>query len=541
VKPGFDKRWVGQPGMILIPETWMTIAVAAATIIGFSIRAAYVLKGYSAFNSDEVLYYHVFRDMDTIKPGLSDYIDPFHFYPGVRFLFFKFFYFLAGHRLEYMPFFACLTNVFLYLLWMHVLVQRTGSFWSSFPLLVFLMFPSPSVSYLGANLSEIRMCYFYGAILTLFAGGWFKNPWKCIAFGLVASWGCWEDLFTVFFVLPVIWYEKETLFSGRWINRIFRFGWVCLGTVWIPWVHPEKSLWMSELKTGYLNPGMGPVSEWVSHIRILITAWPVYWIGGIPCGYLQNSQLGRWLNPSLDPSHWFLAPYLFWPLLGTTFLASLAFFRSSTRLSEMGLWWTPSILFILFFIFGRQAWDALTLRYLGFWQLAPAIFLGLWMISLRSRLESIFFYFILISWFFLNSFFLVLGIERTPLEHPAQRIAFRLEQEGYQAGFSSYWVSEPVCYFSEDRVLLAPYDHSPISRKVTFASQNKEKIALVWVEGLDHPNILEKVVRQIESLGYHLISKSVFKEEGWSIMGWEKSSAKIGKESNDNAYPNSTC
>jgi hypothetical protein len=521
VKSGFGGKFFRQSAAILTPEMWRVIAVVAAVSFGFCVRSAYVLKGYSALNSDEVMYYRALLDMGA-QPGSSDFIDQFRFIPGVKFLFLKFFYIMANHHLEYMPFFASLVNISLYLLWMYVLIRRTGSFWSGFPLLVFLMFPTPSVSYMGTDLSEIRLCYFYGAILTLFAGEWFRNSWRCIAFGLVSSWGCWEDLFTIFFILPVLFYEKEALFSGTWINRFCRLSFVFLGTTWILLMHPENSRWMSLYRAGYFNLGIGKLSEWCNHGWILISAWPVYWFGGIPWGYLQSSQLGQWLNPGFNSFHWTLTPYFFWPLLGFTLLAPIVFFRSATGLKDIWLWLMPPILFVFFFIFGKQAWDALTLRYLSFWQLVPAIFLGLWMVSFRGRHERIFFTFVLGLWVLFNSVFLIIDFENSNKEHPGQRIAARLEQAGYRAGFSNYWVSEPVCYFSNDRVLLTPYNHSPISRKALAASRNNNEIALVWVDGLDRPSVFGEVVRQIESLGYRRISKSDFKEEGWSITGLRK-------------------
>jgi hypothetical protein len=45
---------------------------------------------------------------------------------------------------------------------------------------------------------------------------------------------------------------------------------------------------------------------------------------------------------------------------------------------------------------------------------------------------------------------------------------------------------------------------------------------LVWLEGLDHPDIWDEVVRQIQGLGYRPVFKQSFPEEGWSVFIWQK-------------------
>ena len=500
---------------------WVMGAIAAAALVGFAIRAAFVFRGYNSFNSDEVLYYRLFSDF-AVKTSLSDYVYQLHFLPGVRLLLFYVFYFLSGTHLSCMPFFACLTNVGFYLLWMYVIYRRTNNLWSVFPLALFLMFPSPAVSYLSTNLSEIRMFFFYGAILVLHAGKWFENPRNFFLFGLVSSWGCWEDLLSVFFILPVLFYEVRKNFSKVglfWFRGIL---FMAFGSSWIFFVHPEKSLWTFFSKTGYLHVGVASVGDWLDHAQLLIKAWPIYWCGGLPWNYLQNSQLGQYLNPSFDSRFWIFIPFFFWFILVITVFGSFRFFSFGNRFKEIWLWWGPAFLFVLFFIFSGQIWDSLTLRYMSFWQLVPAIFLGLWAVSLHSSYEKNFFSIILVFWVLFNTLFLTVGLCRETKENPAQRIATYLDSEGCWAGFANYWVSEPVCYFSNNRVLLAPYNHAPISREATMAAQNSKKIVLVWLEGLDRPETFEKVADQIKVMGYRPVKKKSFKDEGWFVIVWEK-------------------
>ncbi len=496
-----------------------TIAIAA--IAGFFVRAAFVIGGYNSFNSDEVLYYRLFSEFST-KTNLSDYIYQLHFLPGIRLLFFYVFYFLSGNRLNFLPFFACLTNVLFYLLWMYVLRRRTGSYWSGVPLALFLMSPSPAISYLSTNLSEIRMSFFYGAIFVLFAGKWFGNPRSFLLFGLIASLACWEDLMSVFFILPVVFYEVSNKPSKTWSFWIRGLFLTVAGSSWIFLVHPENSAWTFFSKTSYLHLGLGSFHDWVDHAGLLVEAWPIYWCGGLPWGYLQNSQLGRFLNTGLTSRFWMFAPYFFWFLITVVIFGSFRFFSFENRFKEIWLWWGPAFLFVLFFIFGGQTWDSLTLRYLSFWQLVPAILLGLWAVSLRGSFKKKVFFIVLVCWVLFNALFLAVSLCQETKESPAQRIAAYLEGESYKAGFANYWVSEPVCYFSNNRVLLAPYNHMPISREATMAAQNSKKIVLVWLEGLDRPETFEKVVDQIKTMGYRPVKKKYFQDEGWFVMFWDK-------------------
>jgi len=79
-----------------------------------------------------------------------------------------------------------------------------------------------------------------------------------------------------------------------------------------------------------------------------------------------------------------------------------------------------------------------------------------------------------------------------------------------------------VGYFSNGRVLLTPFDHPPLSRRALSAAQHDPKIALVWVEGLDHPERLPEIFRQLKTLGYRPISRTDFDQKSWSVIGLEK-------------------
>lgn len=212
--------------------------------------------------------------------------------------------------------------------------------------------------------------------------------------------------------------------------------------------------------------------------------------------------------------------FLFWPLVLFGLFGSLRYFKSAKNRKEAWLWYGPVFFLLVFFIFGRQVWDALTLRYLTFFQFfIPAL---LAFCALSANPKKWHWKGLLILWMALHGSMLVFGFYSSSGQHPAQHIASRLEEMGLKAGFSEYWVSEPVRYFSKDRVLLNPYDVPPLSRRVEWASKNTDNIALVWLEGLDRPNLWGEVTRQIQSLNYHPLFKQNYPEEGWSVTVWKK-------------------
>jgi hypothetical protein len=495
---------------------WPLVLLALAT--GFSLRAAFILRGHPAFNSDELFYYH---SIQSFERG-SDGPDLLGWHWNIRFWIVYGFYLLCGHQMGAIDFIAGLINALTYLLWAYVLVRRTGSRAAAIPLLVFLVFPAPCVSYLGTLLCEFRSSSFYGAILILFAGNWFKDSKGSLAFAFLSALGCWEDLFTVFFVLPVFWYEKRYWLAGPFVDRLKRVFLVGLWLAGMAWVVLPSSHWARQYNNGYIHPGIGSPGQWAGHFRLLTQAWPLYWAGILPWGYLQNSQLGLFLSPPAAAWTHLVIPAVFWPLLVLSLAGSFFFFSGKKCWNEAFLWLAPFALFLFFFIFGSQSWDVLTFRYLGLFQIFPGILTGLFAAFLDRPLKNVYLLALIAVWIIFHGVMLSRTWMGNSPEHPAQHIAYRLEQMGVTAGFANYWVSEPVRYFSKNEVLLTPYDQPALSGQAEMAAQTSERIALVWLEGLDHPGLWDEVVRQIQSLHYHPVLKRVFAEEGWSVFIWQK-------------------
>jgi hypothetical protein len=510
---------------------WRTLFVLAAVLLGFFIRAEYVSMGFQSLTSDEVWCYH---DVQFLSLPQSDAAQP-DLLPnpsiqiGSRRWILQASYLLSGYNLNFIPFFVCLINVMLYLFWAYVLIRRTGCRAAGIPVLAFLALPPPCIYYLGTQISETRSFYWFGALLVLFAGYWMKDLFRAFLFGLLAVWACLEDPFSVFFLIPVLWYEKDAWKDRAAEMARTRLPALLLGGASAAAVSSGNLPWTALYRSGYVNPSLGSWAQIQQHAALLFQAWPQYWFGRLPWGYLQNSTLGRLMNPPvLNWPDWVVG-LVFWVLLAFTLAAAFKGILGKMEKREILLWFLPPALFLAFFVFGNQAWDALTLRYIGFWQYFIPILLGLAAAQAGKSILRGPWVWVLGLWLLVQTLFLVaqwIGPERP---NPGRLLAERVEQAGYHAGYCNYWASELIRYYSQDRVLMAPYNHLPISRRVTETVQTSPKVALVWVEGLDHSDKFPEVANQLAVMGYHPTQKIEFKQEGWSILGWEKQPSKPAK------------
>jgi hypothetical protein len=500
----------------------------AATLLGFFVRAQYVGQGFQSLTSDEDWYYQDVQSLSLspfeavhsdLLPNPSEQI-------GTRRWILQAGYLLSGRNLNVLPFFVCLVNVLLYLFWAYVLIRRTGRWETGIPLLAFLALPPPCLQYLGTQISEMRSFYWFGALLVLFAGFWMKDFLRALIFGFLTAWACLEDPFSVFFVLPVLGFEMLP-WKGRVLEMArTRLPGLFLGAVLAFMLFSGDLPWTALYRSGYVNPSLGSWAQIQQHAALLFQAWPQYWFGRLPWGYLQNSMLGRLLNPPVLQIPDGAISLIFWLLLALTLAAALKAILGKMERREMLLWFLPPVLFLAFFVFGNQAWDALTLRYIGFWQYFIPILLGMAAAQAGKSTHRGPWVWVLGLWLLVQTLFLFaqwMGPERP---NPGRLLAERVEQAGYHAGYCNYWASELIRFYSQDRVLMAPYNHAPISRRVTEAVQTSPKVALVWVEGLDHPDRFPLVVNQLVLMGYRPSQKIEFKREGWSILGWEKRPSK---------------
>ncbi|MGH7739377.1 MAG: hypothetical protein ACREL1_04450 [bacterium] len=366
----------------------------------------------------------------------------------------------------------------------------------------------------------MRSFYFYGPLFILGAGLWLKNGFGALVFGFLAVKSCLDDPFSFFFIWPVLIYEAQTaknvLFKG-YLKKTILFLAGCLGGTILGLVHDP---WVLRKQTNYLHFGIAPFSQWAAHLKMLLEAWPLYWISALPWGYLQNSRLGLWLHPR--SVNWIdgCVPIVFWILFLAVGIGS--YFFCQKNFHERLLWWGPFGSFLAFFIFSQQTWDAMTLRYLGFGQMVLGIWLGLWAADASKHRWGKLWIVFLSLWIGFNAFFIARNLSGPARIHPGAYISERLEQLGIKAGFANYWVSETVRYFSQDQILIEPYNHSPISRKTLEAAQNSPKIGLIWLDGLDRPSAFPEIEKQLRSLNYKSAGRINFPGEGWRIFVWKK-------------------
>jgi hypothetical protein len=507
----FEKRHV--VGLLLF--------IGLSVLIGFFLRVGFEMRGFESLNSDEVLTYnqllYLVRD-----PKSVDFIPEWNFLRDFQKWIPEAIYFISDRKTESVAVGMCLINVLLSVLFSFLMVRRTGSYWAAVPFFVILIFPMPAISCWGTQISELRSYYFYSLILLWFAGCWFKSSSSTFYFGFLAAWGCWANLFTAFFVLPVIGYEKEVWLFTPWSCRLRKMIFLLAGVLLASLLSFRNAPWMFLSNRGYLNWGFHSFDQIKNYFYLFFVVWPIYWFGGVPWGYLQNSKLGHFLNPGLQP--WFVSctPFVFWGLwlwaLGGTWFA----LRKVKKINEIVLWWGPSLLLAVFFVFGAQSWDALTLRYLSFWQIFLPMTLGLWASCLKFPWKNIQLVLIMCCWVVVHGFLLTEYFLKSPYEHPAHHIEVALEQNGYSVGYSNYWCSEVVNYLSEGRVLLEPYDHIPTNKTAWSEVHRENKIALVWIEGLDHPERFQKILGEIKASGYHVSKRLDFSQEGWFALGFEK-------------------
>ncbi len=499
------------------------VVLGLSFVIGFWIRAEFVVHGYESLNSDEIT---VCRSVlaQSKSPESHDFIPPTNFFRHPAYLTCRMYAFLADGKITALPFLFCAASLLIYLAWALVLNQKTEGNWNAaFPMLLLMAIPAPCLSYLGIQLSEIRSFYFYGALLVLFAGQWFRNDFSIFAFGFLSVRGLLDDPFVAFFLWPVLVYEfffKKTFFPFKSRRN---WGAAVLGGLLGGWLNVDHHPWFDKANSSYLHLGLAPPSDWVYHAKMVLQTWPLYWVSVLPYDFFQQSPLGLSLHPPPPPWVSFWVPLIFWVLFLATAVGSFLSLRKP-RWAEAILWGGPFLSFLVFFIFGSQSADALTLRYLGFGQLVPALGLGLWAAhsSVVKGWSGKLWVILLSLWMVFNAIFLIANLRGPARQHPGAHIAVCLEQAGIRAGFANYWVSETVRYFSRNQILIAAYNRTPLSREAIAAAQNSREIGLIWVEGLDGPQALFEVEGQLRGLSYRLDHRVDFNQEGWSVFVWRK-------------------
>jgi len=486
--------------------------------MGLHIRFMWLERGYRSFNSDEVVKCEFIKGL--VKSGhwwASEWVgEPYNVVQQKSFWLHGLLYEILGCHDSMFPVLGLLTNVFIFVLWAWVLVKRTGQLRSSLPVLAALAIPPPAVESLGFNLCEIRMSMIYGALITAYAGEWLRTPRRTFLFGLVGSLGCWEDLFTFFFLAASL--PLEIRAQGGWRGAL-RFWWAFLTGVLMGllagWFLYRGLPYFPQ--ANYMLGGLATFQQGLIHLRILMEMWPLHWIGALPFGWLQQSSLGRWLDPGWKVGSPLLLSALFWLMLaGTAYGFARMVHREWKRWYEdVFLWVFPPLSLLVFFILSSQVFGVLSLRYLQPLLLFPFALLGLWAASSSGRLGWIM---VLTIWLSFHGVALFLGFSSPRPIHPAQWMANRLEKMGVSAGYADFWISESVRYISKDRVLLTAYNYRSFDDQAERAARVQREVSLVCVHGVGSSEMFEEMNRRLLLGGYRQAGVSDFKDEGWFVI-----------------------
>ena len=520
-QPGFNNSKTGKK-----TAGWLIFAVISCVFLGFFVRVAFEVGGFESLSSDELLYYKMLF-MQVHAPQSDNFIPEWRRLTDFQEWIPAALYFVSDGKIESIAVGICFFNVMISFLFSLLLFRRTGSFWAIVPFLVFMVFPMPAISYWGTQISELRAYFFYAVILLWFAGRWFKDRLTVFCFGFLGAWGCWANLLTAFFILPVLFYERERWFADSWKIRFEKVALLLSGVFAASLFCFQSAPWARWSQHGYTHYGFHSLEQLKNYAYLFFVIWPVYWFGGIPWGYLHNSQLGRFLNPGLESWEMTSAPFVFWFLWSWALMGTWMALKRRGKLNELVWGWGPAVLLALFFIFGAQSWDALTLRYLAFWQFFLPTTLGLWASCLINPFKNFQWCLVVGLWAAVHGFLLIEYFIKAPHENPGHHIEVVLEKNGYEAGYANYWVADLVNYYSGGRVLLEPYNHAPLNKKALAASREKNHVALVWVRGLDLPGSLPEVFRQLRSLGYLPSEKLDFEGEDWMILGFTRKNSPV--------------
>jgi hypothetical protein len=489
--------------------------VVLAVLCGFWVRGYSVLHGFEAFNSDEAVKYQFLQNIASGKNHLL--MSRLNLLQLKNIWLPYWFYVATGERQDFFPFLACLVNEVLYLLWAWVLAYRLKCWEASLPLLAALAIPPPEVAFLGTHLTEFRFSFFVGALLVGFAGKWGRDTKTATVFGLLSGFGLWEDFFTILFILPVVIYEFKT---GRDIDvkkmavrSLLALAGGCVGASCSRALNFSLPLYSS----GYVHWGLSSPKQWYWHLCMLLEKWPSYWAGEVPWGYLQNSELGRLLHPP-DGFGWILlCNALFWPLFCLSLAGAYRAFKMAQWREESWLWLGPPILILCFFLLSGQTYDLLTLRYLSFWQICPFLFLGWWFVFNRKEWKMGW-VLTLAVWMVFHGCFWAIDFMKPAEQHPGQRIEEGMLKAGFKSGYANFWVSETAGYFSAGQLNLEPYNHEPIYSETAWKVQKDPSPCLVWVKGLDPPDQLGEVLRQLGTLGLQPKRKFSFDGDRWFVL-----------------------
>jgi len=492
------------------PWAWALLLLAA-----FLLRLAYVLRGHPAFGTDELtILNHVHAWADGRVP---DEILTLHKAMDLRLWIPAFFYRVWGPSGDPLgAIFLGLLGPACWILW----VRRVGGARVAWGMAVFLVLATPAVAYYGTLLSEFRTSLLVGALLALNAGKWGKNLGTAWGLGFLAAFGVFSDLFTLFFLLAVIGMELLEREVGWTVHPWTKVAGLLAGCCAGSWLGLYYLSSLPLQQPGTVHASLAPWGSVQKNFGLLWEVFPVFWAGGFPYGYLQNSPLGR----SFNGADGTLGQWMDRILVFAGFLGAFWGVRGWARDSAVG-WrdaaplWVPTVAFTAFFLFSSQTWDALSFRYLYFLLVFWAAGWGcLWVRAAKPASRA------LIG--------VALGLlvcghayrwRNLTGGSPAVVLVSGLTEDGETRGFANHWVAALLNYGSRDKLRFEPYDAAPGSKSLDAEIRASNRITLVWVEGLDRPEVFQAAVSQLKGIGYRQTGGHP-RPGGWGTLDFSRPS-----------------
>jgi hypothetical protein len=493
---------------------WFILALLA-----FAVRAAFILKGHPAFDSDEALDFMYLRQWAGVMApeNLDAAVGRAS---GLRLFTGSLAFRFAPNQLFAASYLAAALSVVGTIPWI-LWLDRTVSRRAALAAAVALTLAPLSIAYYGTMFQRRLFTQLFGGILVLFCGRWLRTRIGSWSLGFLVGWVFFEEFFSAFISVPVLVYE---LFFVRGNSESFlrRVSWLGFGIA-VGGAYGLGLLW----KGGDLDPtatsfGLVSWDGMVWHFRMLIEVFPQFLNGNFSFGNLQYSSLGQAVDP-MAGGFW---KGFWWVWTLVLFLSTVFGFwscRRNVRRKGMPTLWLafPAIAYVVFFVVSSQVVDFRSLRYLNFILLFLCLGFGMVAHSL-AKCGKNWFVAVLLAWALVNGYWTLHRLVLLPRQGSFQVIQQALEDRGLRSGYANSWVSEGVRYLSRDRFLLNPTNVPPVSREAFQAAHRDKRIALVLVDSMDSPEKSGQIVSEIEKSGYRPTGRYRFEIPGWSIVEFER-------------------
>ncbi len=497
----------------IAPWVWWLLGA-----VGLGIRLAFILRGNIAFNSDEAraalwLRQWCGKGLNGISLSSMDFA-------GLRLAGGWLFYVLTDGWVYFISLASIFFNCFfsaVWVYWVHLRISRVAALGTA----LLFAFPPVCIAYYSTHLERRIETLFWASLLVAFSGAWFKKNWTALLLGALVGWAFWNEPFILFFALPVVAYEIRCCQESGSMGK--RLAWTAAG---LSLGGTSGRLWNAGFSDVFWSMDLASRQGIGKNLGLLWNAFPQFWNGNFPFGYLQASSLGRWMDPVQGGM--FAAFLAFWAFASFGLAAGGCVMLAREKNME-GAWLSalvhaPALLYLLFFVFSAQVWDATSFRYLDYWVIFTAVGGGgafYYLFQWRRRTA------VLAAALFVlvQGFILAEKYRQLPADFPAVRIVRNLELLGFRQCLANHWVAEAGTYLSDGKVFIAEYK-SAGNIRAWGRMLAGERIGLVVLKGLDDNSEVEKTVRSLDANGFRC-AKTWPMMGGWFVLDFQRKAGKL--------------